>query len=1070
MADFLDGATPIPKDDFLSGATPLPPKPKAAPQPAPRFPVRTPAQSAAMQKQIEGTAEGLQPTASDPAYIIADAVTGGLAGGVPAAAQAALGSVVAQNAQDLVAKATGHFTNNPYVQGAAGLAGGLLAGHALPSGAPKELPEGAKPVEAVEPKPAEPAPTQPAPQPQTQPAPQPQTVPALQPKPEAPTTPNVPVSPSGETPATTLQSTPVPLLPQVAQGLAKAATEAPQKVVSGLRSFKERMNYTFAPESLGPEAGRMGQIIRENAADYAAKQYRSKALLDNARDELEKVPDVAARYRNFYTPIQRGEIDQLPAALRPVAKNVRQMFDERWDAIDKLTGGSGSRDQIEGLLNYRDNYLPHLFADPPEKVREVFGALENVGGKQLQASTKFFRKKLFDDMTEAIEKGGLTPKYNNPADMILAGLRNEDRYILGQTVAKTAKDEGLFKFFRPGEHADGWSDIDDRIAQVKQFSPSEKGLIERGSWKAPDGAALVINRFLSPGLRGEKGIAGGLGNINRSFVSEANAFRVGFSAFHFLFETINHAAENVGEGVFRTIGGALHGDATQIGKGIKQIGRGAIAPIDVWRAYTHGGKLQRALIQPGSQGAEWDRGVQMVLKGGGRFGRETAAFTDGMLNGLKDIGQLENASNLTKAVKLTSKPLMDYFVPRVKLGAFLNIARGQMESAMARSGGVLSEADERAILQGAWDHVDHVFGQMTRDNQFMSNAMKDAMHVAIAFPGWQYGTIAAVKNAATGAAKALTGRGPTPTEKMALQYGVGLLATHMWINSILNYAMTGEPPKSLHDLFQARDGGKDQYGNPTRINAPDYMRTLISAGKHPVRWAENVVNLPFQWAEEAINNRDYNGNEIYNPQDSLYLQIGQVAKHYARDVLPFSIQNVQQAKQEQGVGSLRKSLSYAGISPVAREFRQTKAENMMDDILGAQRIPQTPEEQEHNQLAADLRKNVKAGDKITGADMGDQFSANDIKHALHSAVTPAFQSRFSQLIPLYGDSAHVAQGFKNALQVYAASTPEEKKMAGPILLQKFQKQHKQLSPADLQQMMPVLQQIWSAQRPTGRPS
>ena len=127
--------------------------------------------------------------------------------------------------------------------------------------------------------------------------------------------------------------------------------------------------------------------------------------------------------------------------------------------------------------------------------------LKSATGRSLTGSHGFLKQRGLTLMSDAI-KSGLTPRYDNPADMILVGLQNQWRYITGQRVMQSLKDAGLVQFYRYGEEPKGWTPIGDRIAKVRQYAPEYSGYIERGHFLAPGSAARVINNFLAPGLRG----------------------------------------------------------------------------------------------------------------------------------------------------------------------------------------------------------------------------------------------------------------------------------------------------------------------------------------------------------------------------------------------------------------------------------------------------------------------------------------------------------------------------------------------------------------------------------------
>lgn len=61
-------------------------------------------------------------------------------------------------------------------------------------------------------------------------------------------------------------------------------------------------------------------------------------------------------------------------------------------------------------MGYRDNYLSHLFSDPPEKIQAVFDRI-------ISDKPGFSKQRVFDSYKQA-EAAGLTPKYDNLTDIV----------------------------------------------------------------------------------------------------------------------------------------------------------------------------------------------------------------------------------------------------------------------------------------------------------------------------------------------------------------------------------------------------------------------------------------------------------------------------------------------------------------------------------------------------------------------------------------------------------------------------------------------------------------------------
>ena len=221
---------------------------------------------------------------------------------------------------------------------------------------------------------------------------------------------------------------------------------------------------------------------------------------------------------NIYSQLEQGNLDVLPPEIRPAIQAARDGLEKSWEEIAKLRNGE---------QGYIENYLPHLYADDPEKVQRVFSELQQATGKALQGSTGFTKQRYYSLISDAIGKG-LTPRYENPADMILAGLQNQWRYVTGQKIFRGLQDAGLTRFLKEGEQMPkGYAPIDDRIAQVRQYAPEYKGHIPRGAYVAPEEAARIINNYTAPGFKQ---------GLFRSIGAMGNALRQELSTFHIMLE------------------------------------------------------------------------------------------------------------------------------------------------------------------------------------------------------------------------------------------------------------------------------------------------------------------------------------------------------------------------------------------------------------------------------------------------------------------------------------------------------------------------------------------------------
>src|SRR6185312_5079823 len=89
------------------------------------------------------------------------------------------------------------------------------------------------------------------------------------------------------------------------------------------------------------------------------------------------------------------------------------------------------------------------------------------------------------------------------------------------------------------------------------------------------------------------------------------------------------------------------------------------------------------------------------------------------------------------AIEKVAEPLMKWWVPRLKMGVFAEMARYELQ----RLGPNASDIEIRRALARAWDSVDNRLGQLVYDNLFWHKATKDVAMASVRSVGWNVGTV-----------------------------------------------------------------------------------------------------------------------------------------------------------------------------------------------------------------------------------------------------------------------------------------------------------------------------------------
>lgn len=734
------------------------------------------------------------------------------------------------------------------------------------------------------------------------------------------------------------------------------------RIVTGISKGFRQIKAALTPANVSPVAGHTARIVREHAGQLArdneiamtalrdaAQVMRRNSKVENLAiiDRLEKGQPLGNKGLDDYRSARQSAYDQ----------RIKQVQDINPNALQDLI----------------ENYFPHLWTR--ESVERLHGNIENIpadnpwgrifGKRPLTGPASFLKQRSIPTTAEGIALG-LEPVTTNPVALDLLKMHEMDRYVMGHKIMQEIKDNGLAKFVPAGGRPDfGHIKINDRIARV--YGPRGWKIVDEegrqmpgqkvlGDYYAPEDAARIINNYLSPGLRGNA--------VYDSFRFVGNAMnqvQLGISAYHAFFTAIDSATSTIALGLEQIARSG--GSAAEIAKGAGQVAKGFVeTPVgsmieNLWR----GNKFLREYSKPGTTNAELARIVDSATAGGARVRMDTfyntgavEKFFDALKSGNYTGAVLRAPLALVQTI---SKPLMEYTVPRLKLG----IISQQLEYELSKLPKNATQDQVRIVAGRVVDSVDNRMGQLIYDNLFWNKALKDGLMASVRSVGWNLGdirelgggtldAITAPKRAYTALTKGTEiADNPVFTKRMAytfaLPFYVGVLG------SVYQYLMTGKGPQSIQDAFMPRTGRRKADGTEERVMLPTYMKDVyplaLATGREGVtglvsrgyRMAVNKLHPALSSIGQMIHNQDYYGNQILSPDDPLIQQhptMGKIfreAEFIAKQFQPFSFRGVGQRE-----GGVKEKLqAVAGIMPATRELTDTPAMRMIHDINIAKR-------------------------------------------------------------------------------------------------------------------------------------
>ena len=766
-------------------------------------------------------------------------------------------------------------------------------------------------------------------------------------------------------------------------------------VAAGIAESAENITKVLLPSVLSKEAESGSLTLRHTAAELARKTDQAQAALENARRYFRKQPE--AENFEFLDRMEHGR-KQKNAQLDAIARVLRDLLDGRLHDVQAL--GTGK------LQSWIEDYFPHIW-ERPERAFEAF-----FGKRPMEGRKSFLKQRKIPTIAEG-RALGLKPVSDNPVDLALAKVYEMDKYVMAHKTLKSWKKQGIAKFFR-GLKAPpaGWDKIDDSISTVYGRNAAGETVV-RGHYYAPEGAARIMNNYLSPGLRkyaAYRGVAG----LNNAL----NQFQLGLSAFHLGFTAADTTVSKA----------ALGYQALLRGKPLKALRYFAQTPTAAFTTYLEGDKMLKEWYRPGSQGTAIGALVDAFTRAGGRARMPTEYRTRIGENMYKALRQGNPWGALIRApfagVEAISNLLMNEVVPRMKAGAFADLARFHLENMPA---GSTYEDVSRALAQDQ-DSIDNRLGEMVYDNLFWNKIGKDLAHILVRSVGWNLGTLREVGGGIIDiAAQPIAALRGKPVNLNRLSYLLGLATVTAVVSAIYQYLKTGHGPEELEDYFFPKNGETDEQGRAQRVSLPTYVKDIYHYGTHPLKTLENKVAPIWSTFAEMIHNRDFYGTEIRHADDPLVQQLGQLAKHAAASAIPIGVRQYQR-ETKLGSSPATRAEQFIGITPAPSDLNASPAERMAREYSAARTPdePRTAAAAERRELRQTLARALRQGKAIPQAVLdarnSGKLTARDIGEARRESRETSLQVSFTHL------------GIDEAIKVYNAATAKERAaLRGPLL-------------------------------------
>ena len=584
------------------------------------------------------------------------------------------------------------------------------------------------------------------------------------------------------------------------------------------------------------------------------------------------------------------------------------------------------------------------------------------------------------------------------------------------------------------------------------------GLRIMGAYYAPPEVAKILNNFTSSGIQN---------GLFKNVVKANNAMtmvKLSLSAFHFTATTIYSMASQMALGIQQI---SQFGDGVgRVAQGLGNVGLTAAAPVlDIIDGTKFMKQVKSGLDFTGETGAvpaDIQEKIDALIKAGGRI-NYTPVISE--IKGRRELAQAikrKDAKGVARSlvptlIETMAAPIMDFWVPRLKVGAFYKLYQSEMQHLGKGAGPMEIDAMARRV----WDSIDNRYGQLVHDNLFWSKTAKQVMGATFLSTGWNLGSARELGGGAADAARDVLGGAALKGKGLSVRtsFVVGLTVTVAILGSIYYYLHHGTAPDNLKDAINPPTGMKNGDGTDERVQFPTILKDALGL---PHAFFQTIIHKfspMIQFVVEQLNNKDFEGEKIAYDEDPVTQRVADRLKHFARQYIPISVSQSGHQKQVTGTSS---ASNFFGVTPAPAWMSRTPALNALRDVQFDQ-LKQGGSTKEEATRMRDMqtlramimnKQDSAAGDLAAKMVKGGEAKLSTIENIVKSTSKPPVAALFDQV------SKDIT--LSQALHVYDVATDDEKselsKSLQKILIAKvksdpsagdrvdaFIKQHRELS-------------------------
>ena len=709
--------------------------------------------------------------------------------------------------------------------------------------------------------------------------------------------------------------------------------------------------------------------------------YKAKGGKDKLEFELEagmkdyrRMFDKASNEDNtaFIDRIKRGEKQPTPQ-MQGIADMMRDIEDAYYAEVQKLKPSA----------TYLDNHYRVLWKTIPGSP-EAQG-FKGLFRRPLQGTKGFLKQHTLEDMSEGLAKGGVPYSYN-PMVMWQHSMMDMQAFITANKMFNAMKDMNMVQFVKFGERApEGFVKINDGIG--RKYFPVDAGMVNAGEYYVESNVGRVLNNYLST----DRVRSSAIGSSLLKFKNLTTSLELSLSTFHAMYESGAAMATKIGLGLQDIV------NEGNLLKGMKTLAMTATAPGEFTAT---GGRAVKFVSSP-EEFVKTLEGQKFIKQ----FPNASELVNDAFMGGMKFAIHQDYKMNSMRALKDGIKarepwavamnalpglnealmsPMFEYFIPRLKLGAFFNEMQHALDINKARlqDGRITRTTLARQVVDG----VENRFGEMNFDNLFWDRNFKSAMQIVIRSVTWKVG---ALKNMAVAVPQQMAeiaravkdGDRPNLDRNFAYLLGVGMLIATS--SNILQRVAINKPPQDFKDLIAPRYNADGD-----RIMLNTHLKDWIHLLHNPTQFATSSAAGYIGKFVDIINNKDFYGTEIIHADDPDAKKAWDAVKFMFP--APFSLTQYQRISELQAPLPLKITTALGATQPAPGYISKTPAEQKASEILASKQEvgARTRAEFDKSKLKSGLRlRYEKSQDdsEISSAVDNGQITRREAKYILKAA-------------------------------------------------------------------------------------